>query len=114
MVNPAMISTVGSWGGFYYQPTDSHCSSGPSIARVFSEIYRVSRSCIWGFEYFAPELTEVQYRGRGNLLWKGDCAGLMQRQFSDLVEEKYELHAYHDGSGLTDKMYLLRKTGAPK
>jgi len=84
------------------------------LARVFSEIYRVSRSWIWGLEYFSPQLIEVRYRGHDNLLWKADYAGLMQRQFPDLVEEKHELYEYLDGSGLTDKMYLLRKTGIPK
>lgn len=56
----------------------------------------------------------MQYRGRDNMLWKGNYAGLMQKHFPDLIEEKHELCAYLDSSGLTDKMYLLRKAGAPK
>jgi pseudaminic acid biosynthesis-associated methylase len=82
-----------------------------NLVRAFSEMNCVTRSYIWGMEYFAPEFTGVRYRGHDNLLWKGDYAALIQKQFPDLWEEKSEFYAYQDGSGLTDKMYLLRKAG---
>lgn len=79
------------------------------IAGALDEIYRCTRNYIFGFEYFADELTEVLYRGQENLLWKRDFAQLYLQKFSSLemVTEKRLRHL--DGSN-TDAMFLLRKS----
>ena len=46
--------------------------STSELPRALDEIYRCSRSYIWGLEYYAPEFTAVTYRDRDGLLWKGD------------------------------------------
>jgi pseudaminic acid biosynthesis-associated methylase len=82
--------------------------SPETIPDFMREIHRVSKRYIWGFEYYAPELTEIEYRGRKNLLWKRDFAGLYQELFSDLKlvkEEKYPIK----GTENIDTMFLLEK-----
>lgn len=44
------------------------------LPQALSEIHRCSRRWIWGFEYYAPETTEVAYRGQKSLLWKANFA----------------------------------------
>jgi hypothetical protein len=73
-----------------------------------SEIHRCARTWIWGLEYYAPEMTEVLYRGRPGLLWKADYAGMYMHNFPDLelVSERRLKYLTDDN---TDSMFLLRK-----
>lgn len=82
--------------------------SPKDIKDVISEIYRVSRKYIWGMEYFAPEYTEVEYRGNKDLLWKTDFAKLYLDTFKDLKLVKEQKFKYA-GSDNVDTMYLLEK-----
>jgi pseudaminic acid biosynthesis-associated methylase len=72
------------------------------------EIYRCTSEYIWGFEYYADKCLEIPYRGRGNLLWKADFAGLYQDEFRDLelVKEKRIKYLVNDN---VDSMFLIRK-----
>lgn len=81
------------------------------LGRVMDEMHRVSRRYIWGFEYFAPSLVEVPYRGHENLLWKGDYAQMFLDRFSDLVPVATQKFPYCDEPHLVDKIYLLEKRG---
>ena len=38
------------------------------LPRVMDEIHRCARTFIWGLEYYAPDLTEINYRSRNGLL----------------------------------------------
>ena len=76
---------------------------------VMSEMIRCSRKYIWRFEYYAPSLTEVNYRGRENLLWKADFAQLFRDRFPSLALLKQQQYLYRSQSDLTDAMYLLEK-----
>jgi pseudaminic acid biosynthesis-associated methylase len=78
------------------------------IVKVIKEIHRCTKDYIWGFEYWAPEYTEVIYRGHPNLLWKTDFAGLYLREFSDLVLAKEERLKYQFNDNV-DSVFLLRK-----
>ncbi|MFN0032636.1 MAG: pseudaminic acid biosynthesis-associated methylase [Flavobacteriales bacterium] len=81
------------------------------LPRFIAEMYRCSARYIWGFEYFAEELTEINYRGNTGYLWKADYARLFMRQFPDLklVSQTHYPHLA-DGRNV-DCMYLLEKVG---
>jgi len=79
-----------------------------NIARVMNELHRCAREYIWGFEYYAKEYTEVQYRGQANMLWKTDFSKLFLNAFSDLDLVKEERLTYLDSDPI-DAMFLLRK-----
>ena len=80
-----------------------------NLGQVMNEMTRVSRRYIWGFEYYAPELQEVPYRGHNALLWKADYSGLFQQRFPELKLVYQHDYPYRDGSGLVDRLYLLEK-----
>ena len=46
----------------------------PMIDAVMDELARCSREWIYGCEYYAPEYTEVAFRGETGVLWKTDFA----------------------------------------
>jgi pseudaminic acid biosynthesis-associated methylase len=77
--------------------------------RVMDEMTRCSRRYIWGFEYYAPELTEVNYRGHDSLLWKADFASLFRQRHPELKPVKTEHYSYLEQPELVDCMYLLEK-----
>ena len=53
------------------------------LTAAIEEIHRCARTWIWGFEYYAPQTTEVVYRGHNSLLWKTDFARAYQQQFDE-------------------------------
>lgn len=81
------------------------------LPRIMAEMVRCSARYIWGFEYFAPELTAVPYRGNEGFLWKADYAQLFLTQFPQLRLVKQELYSYVTDAerGNQDVMYLLEK-----
>lgn len=83
--------------------------SPADLPTVMDEMHRVSQRWIWGFEYFAPQVTEVKYRGHTGLLWKADYAQMFLDRFSDLRLVAAQTFPYLDEPGLTDKMYLLER-----
>jgi pseudaminic acid biosynthesis-associated methylase len=81
------------------------------ISVAMDEIFRCAKDWIWGLEYYAPEMMEVQYRGQSGLLWKADYARIYAERFADLELIKEKRLAYPD-NGNIDSMFLLRrKTG---
>lgn len=80
------------------------------LPAVLAEIYRCSRTYIWGCEYYAPESTEVVYRGQTSLLWKMDYCRQYQEHFPDLGQVRQVLLP-HRNSSLVDTMFLLAKPG---
>jgi pseudaminic acid biosynthesis-associated methylase len=82
---------------------------GPSdLAGVLGEIHRCSKKWIWGFEYYAPQPTEIQYRGHEQLLWKRDFAKSYCDEFADLELVKEERVAYLQDRNV-DSMFLLKR-----
>jgi len=75
---------------------------------VMSEIVRCSKKFIWGFEYYADELTEINYRGNTNILWKTNYAKLYLVNFHNLELIKKE-NFKHSASDNIDQMFLLKK-----
>ena len=82
--------------------------SPKDIEDVLKEIYRCSKKYIWGFEYFANEYTEVNYRGHDALLWKTDFTKLYLDTFDDLRLLKEKKYKYLYNTNI-DTMFLLEK-----
>jgi pseudaminic acid biosynthesis-associated methylase len=76
---------------------------------VLNEIHRVAKTWIMGSEYYAPGLTEINYRGHEDLLWKDDFARLYQRQFADLQLLQEERLPYLNSPNI-DTMFLLQRS----
>ncbi len=76
---------------------------------VMREIYRVTRRFIWGYEYYAPVLTEINYRGNSNVCWKMDFKQRYLDLFPDLRVVKAIDYPYLADNN-RDQMFLLEKT----
>jgi pseudaminic acid biosynthesis-associated methylase len=75
---------------------------------VMREIHRCSKRWIWGLEYYAPQMTEVPYRGHSALLWKTDYADLYTKSFGDLDLALEKRLKYLETDNI-DTMFLLNK-----
>ena len=84
--------------------------SPDSLKNIMSEMYRCSKKYIMGFEYFAVEITSVNYRGYENYLWKADYATIFQEHFPDLRLIKCIKYPYIVNRANVDYMYLLEKS----
>jgi pseudaminic acid biosynthesis-associated methylase len=82
--------------------------SPTDIDFVLDEIYRGARKYIWGFEYYADCLTEVNYRGETELLWKTNFAKLYLERFPNLKLIREKRFKYLKNDNL-DAMFLLEK-----
>lgn len=82
--------------------------SPKDINLALNEIYRVSNAYIWGFEYWAPKYTEINYRGYNDLLWKTDFGKKYQELFPNLTLIKEEKLKYLTSNNI-DAMFLLKK-----
>ena len=78
------------------------------LPRAMDEIHRCARNFIWGLEYYAPSMTEVNYRNRSGLLWKQDYAQRFLQRFEDLELVREQHLPYLEGSNV-DSVFLLRK-----
>ena len=70
-----------------------------------TELCRVSARYVWGFEYYAADRTEIEYRGHESFLWKDD---FVDRYLSvtDAMLVREERVAYR-GEDIEDTMFLL-------
>lgn len=84
--------------------------SPADIDLVLSEIYRCSRKYIWGFEYYADSLTEVNYRDETELLWKTNFVKLYLEQLPELRLIREERFKYLENDNM-NSMFLLEKRG---
>ncbi len=86
--------------------------SPTDLPRVFAEMNRVSKQYIMGMEYYASQLTNINYRGNTDYLWKADYCQLMQQQYPNLHLQKQVMLPYlsETEKGNTDYMYLLEKS----
>lgn len=78
------------------------------LPRAINEIHRVSKKYIWGLEYYAPDVTEVQYRDHSSLLWKMDFARAYLERFDDLELVREQRLPYLDSKNV-DTVFLLEK-----
>lgn len=78
------------------------------LLEPMSEIHRVSRRHIWGFEYLEADFVEIPYRSHGAMMWKGPYVETYLASFPDLKLRKQQRLDYLDDDN-TDVMYLLEK-----
>ncbi|PHO09693.1 methyltransferase type 11 [Malaciobacter canalis] len=83
--------------------------SPDNINFAIDEIYRVTNSYIWGFEYYAEEYTDLMYQGNKDLMWKADFMKLYKERKKDLVKLDELKVSYNDDKNLIDQMFLLQK-----
>jgi pseudaminic acid biosynthesis-associated methylase len=78
-----------------------------------SEIVRCSRRFVMGYEYHAPELTKISYRGHDGFLWKTDFAKRYTSLFPELtaVYERVYPYIHQQESGNQDSVFVLEKRG---
>ena len=81
------------------------------LPKITKEMLRTSKQYIWGFEYYAPEVTDIPYRGNTGFLWKADYAGFFLAEDKTLQVSKQKKYDYitEKEKGNTDNMYLLEK-----
>jgi len=77
-------------------------------SKIMSEMIRCSNKYIWGFEYYAAEVTNINYRGNEGFLWKADFSKIFAEKFPELNEIKRENYKYTHNDN-QDVMYLLEK-----
>jgi pseudaminic acid biosynthesis-associated methylase len=78
------------------------------LPRAIAEIHRCAKTYIWGTEYYAPDVTSVNYRGHEELLWKMDYARRYLEGCKDL-ELVREQHLPYLENQNVDTVFLLRK-----
>ena len=83
--------------------------SPKNIKDVMGEIYRSSKKYIFGFEYFAEEFLEINYRQNDDLLWKANYCKLFIENFPDLKIIKKEIFIPKDEPENKDQFYILEK-----
>jgi len=76
------------------------------IQGALREVGRCTRNYIWGYEYYSPEHIMIPYRGKENLLWKGDFAQPYLSQFSKFKILKEKMLQYLNNENV-DSMFLL-------
>jgi pseudaminic acid biosynthesis-associated methylase len=81
------------------------------LSAAMDEIHRCARRFIWGLEYYAPSLTEVNYRDHASLLWKMDYAKAFLERFDDLELVRERRLRYLTNTNI-DTVFLLRKKHA--
>lgn len=97
---------------------DLVCTNGvlihiaPADHKAFmSEVYRTTKKYIMGWEYFAPEVTDINYRGNTGFLWKADFGKIYQDNFPGLavVTKKQYPYVSIAEKGNADEIFLLTK-----
>ena len=68
-----------------------------ALPAVMAEIVRCSRRFVICGEYYAPEPTEVAYRGQTGALFKRDFGGLYRELFPGLALRKQQFFSKADG-----------------
>jgi pseudaminic acid biosynthesis-associated methylase len=81
------------------------------LPKIMGEMIRCSKKYIWGFEYYAPELTDINYRGKQGFMWKADYCSLFMKEDSKLKIAKKKIYPYilEAEKGNEDIGYLLEK-----
>jgi len=81
------------------------------IKNALAEIYRCTRTYIWGFEYYARTSEEIKWHKKRKMLWRNDFARLYQEQFENLklIQERHFRYLHSGGHESTASMFFLEK-----
>jgi pseudaminic acid biosynthesis-associated methylase len=82
--------------------------SPKDLPAALDEIHRCAKRYIWGSEYYASVMTEINYRGHGELLWKMDYAREYLTRFEDLELVLEQRLPYLENQNV-DSMFLLER-----
>lgn len=79
---------------------------------IMAEMIRCSNRYIWGFEYFSPDVKEVNYRGNDGFLWKMNYPEEFIKNHAGLklIKQKSFPYISEKERGNEDIMYLLEKS----
>jgi pseudaminic acid biosynthesis-associated methylase len=80
-----------------------------AVNSIIKKMIKISKKYLFGFEYFANELTEIPYRGHRNVMWKQNFPHLFKELEPSLKEIIVEKIPYKNND-LQDVMYLFEKT----
>jgi pseudaminic acid biosynthesis-associated methylase len=86
--------------------------SPDDLAQAMDELHRISKAYIWCSEYYAPQVAQITYRDRGELLWKMDFARTFLDRFPDLELVKETRLQYLQNANV-DTVFLLKKKLSP-
>jgi len=78
------------------------------VTQIIHKMVSFSKRYIFGFENYADDLTEVNYRGHSNQLWKQNYPQLFRNLYPSLKTIKEEKYTYKN-ENLVDVAYLLEK-----
>jgi pseudaminic acid biosynthesis-associated methylase len=78
------------------------------LPRALDEIHRCARHWIWGMEYYAANVTDVNYRSHSHLLWKMDYVRRYLERFEDLELVREQRIPYLENANV-DTVFLLKK-----
>lgn len=81
------------------------------LSAVIAEINRRAKQWIWGLEYYAPQMTAVEYRGHHSLLWKTNFARLYIEQCEGLQFVREDRLRYLENANV-DTAFLIRRKGS--
>jgi len=79
-----------------------------AVPSIIDKMVMLSKSHIFGFDNYADKLTEVNYRGNLNQLFKQNYPKLFRDRYPSL-ETKMEIKYPYINEDLTDIVYLLKK-----
>lgn len=79
-----------------------------NLLKIMGEMHRATKKYIWGLEYYAEKIAEINYRGHKNRLWKADYASIFMKNFPNLELIKKDKYKYLENENI-DMMFLLKK-----
>lgn len=104
----------GSMLGIQYLKCDLSFTKGvlihippADLTSAYRVLYNASLRYILVAEYYAPKITEIEYRGRMGLLWKRDFAGEMLDAYPDLRLIGYGFVYHRDAHPQDDLTWFL-------
>lgn len=80
-----------------------------ALDSIVQKIIRLTNKYIFGLEYYSDKLTEMNYRGHSNVMWKQNFPLLFLKASKNIKMVKEEKF-YYKNENLCDVGYLLTKT----
>lgn len=81
---------------------------------AYEVLHRAAERWILVAEYYNPTTVNVPYRGRDDLLWKGDFAGALLDHYKDLRLVSYGFVYHRDAAPQDDLNWFLLEKVAPQ
>lgn len=81
------------------------------LPQVYDNLYHLSNHLILIGEYYAPQRTEILYRGQTGKLWKADFAGELMDRYPDLKLIDYGFHYHRDFYPQDDITWFVMRKG---